>query len=184
MIKLRYLNTLLNIFSILFSVILIRFSIPGTIPKLKEPFSLCKSENIQLWKGQTPVKIEALKKDDEVILEISPDKQVNRFVFECNTPIPLNILFRANSLYVSISTNTTNIEVTAYIHRNGSGGIAPDPKRISSTNTFENIFYEFDKEYRPKVNWLVGDYNRIVFDISNPNGSKDTKIYINKVYFQ
>lgn len=123
--------------------------------------------------------------DHSKIEEITPSNRKDIRMFKCKTRIPIEVLFRAKTINVKISS-TKKASMKVFLHRNhGSGGMHPESQRISPESKFGNIIsYNLDHIDNPKINWLTGDYEEVLFDLNDFESLDNIKISIQDVYLQ
>ena len=162
--KINLWDTLLIILISLFCWTLLRSILPNYPRNLTDPYNLCNHPNIE---------------------EITPSNRKDLRIFKCKTKVPIDVLFHAKTINVKISSNR-EASMKVFLHRNnGSGGLNPEAKRIFSNSTSGNLVtYDLDHINNPKINWLTGDYEEVIFEINNFKSLESIKISIQKANLQ
>lgn len=162
--KINLRDTFLIISVSFFCWILLRAILPNYPPNLMNPYNLCDTFNIY---------------------EITPQNSKDIRMFQCKTKIPVDILFRAKTIYVSILSNQ-EVSMTVSLHRNGSGGMQPSSQRIfpESSTSGNLVVYDLDSKNNPKINWLTGDYDEVILNVNNFKSLDNIKVNIQNVYLK
>lgn len=147
-----------------FCWILIRAILPIFPPNLTNTYNLCGASNI---------------------LEITPQNSKDIRMFQCKTKIPVDILFRAKTINVNVFSNQ-EVSMTVLLHRNGSGGMHSPSQRIfpESSTSGNVVTYDLDSIDNPRINWLTGDYDEVIFEINNPKSLDNINVNIQKAYLR
>lgn len=161
--KISLRDKLLIVLAASFSWIFLRAILPNYPMDLTDPYNLCDHANI---------------------LDITPSNRKDIKIFKCEAKIPVAVLFRAKIINVNISSNQ-DAGMKVFLHRNGSGGMNPVSQRIFPKSTSDNLVaYDLDTINNPKINWLTGDYDEVIFEINNFKSFDNINISIQKVYLR
>ena len=176
-----------------FLIILVVFSLwvllmaifPNYPAKFTESYNLCDTSNLSSWVRQSDVLFKNVSSPTgENTLQVTSQRYINSLMFSCDIKIPIDILFRAKKIYVDVYSSQ-EADMTIFLHRRGFGPfLAPKrifPKLIANGNL---TILDLDDIHRPKINWLIGDYDEITFEINNFQPLDNITINIKKVYLQ
>lgn len=163
---------------------MVKLFIP-TIPSLKNKFLLCnlydtsswytKSEFLKYFKS-------VLSKSGKVSMEVTFDKSFGEVEFSCKSSIPLLKLYQANTLHFEIKSNQ-KVDVNVNLRIKG-GGVPLEYKTYNKEeeNYVNDLIYSLDQKNNPKINWLRGDFDEILFTVKNFDRSQDLIIEIFGIY--
>ena len=143
--------------------ILLRAILPSYPTSLTKPYNLCDTSDHLVITSQT--------KTDHLTLS-------------CKTKIPVDVLFRAKAIYVSVYSNQ-EVSMKVFLHGKGSGPY-PTSQRIfpKLSKEVNLVAFDLDEINRPKINWLVGDYDGVTFEINNFKSLDSITVNIQKVYLK
>lgn len=156
-------DKLLIVLAASFSWVFLRAILPNYPMDLTDPYNLCDHANI---------------------MDITPSNRKDIKIFKCEARIPLKVLFRAKTININISSNQ-EASMRVFLHRHGSGGMNPVSQRIFPKSTSGNLVtYDLDTINNPKINWLTGDYDEVIFEINNFKSLDNINISIQEVYLK
>ncbi len=169
-------DVLLIILVSIFCWIFLRAILPRYPKDLMNDYRLCDTPYSVLWSGQPELSYR---------LVIIPKRRTDHITISCKSKIPVGVLLRAKTIYVNIFSNQ-EADLTVFLHRNGSGGMYPSSQRIfpESSTSGNLVTFDLDSINNPKINWLTGDYDEIIFEINNFKSLDSIQISIQKVYLK
>ncbi|KKQ25798.1 MAG: hypothetical protein US62_C0006G0019 [Candidatus Woesebacteria bacterium GW2011_GWA1_37_8] len=179
---------LLFILSLMFSAtaiwVLLRTIAPITPRKIDTKFNLCSLDNITSWsipQGNQPTSIYSIKSLKETKIVFSFDKVSERIILICKTSIPVDVLYKAKSLNLNINSNQ-KLTITAEIQRHGQGAELHNLIIDKSSDDNPQIISSELGKIRPKINWLTGDYDSVIFYLSPSNIESNLNLIIYGIF--
>lgn len=167
--------------------IFFRAAYPLPPPVLKEKFSVCDITDNKSWEKLQPQEVNIQFKNEKNYLQViieKPQNKTDNIAFYCKTVIPLMTLYKANKINAVIRADQ-KIDLKLALWKNRYGGIETESKlEPKGNNEFVLISGQLEKKDKPKINWLMGDYNQVGFVINSDNIRGKLIMEIEKVYLE
>lgn len=184
--------------------IFFRAAYPLSPPVLKEKFSVCDITDNKSWEKLQPQEVNIQFKNEKNYLQViinkfessafkqsfqaslieKPQNKTDNIAFYCKTFIPMGVLYKANKINAVIRADQ-KIDLKVSLWRSLFGGIETESKlEPKGNNEFVLISGQLEKKDKPKINWLMGDYNQVGFVINSDNIRGKLIIEIEKVYLE
>lgn len=167
--------------------IFFRAAYPSPPPVLKEKFSVCNITDNKAWEKLQPQDVDVQFKNNKDYLQVIVEKSQSKtgdIAFYCKTLIPVDALYKANKINAVIRTDR-KIDLKIGLWKDRYGGIETESKlEPKGDNEFVLISGKLETKEKPKLNWLIGDYNQVGFVVNSDNIRGKLIIEIEKVYLE
>lgn len=175
-------STLILLLIFVFLWFIIKPAIP-TIPSIKEKFLVCNLYDTNTWHSDNLFLRHfksILTPPRKISFEVAFDKSFGEVQFSCKTRLPVSKLYQANTLNLEFRSNQ-KIDININLRIKG-GGVPFDYLTYNLKEDTDNLVFFLDQKNNPKINWLRGDFDEILFTAKNFNQNQELIIDIDNIY--